>query len=202
MTRITFAEIEAQITDAEERGDTAWRELAGLVTVVHRQELWKQATVPVGIETEERRPCKTFVEWLEVCRERSKSWGYNLLKAHAYSTVVDCERQARELIGLSEEDARRLVDKATEGGTRETTAEELARMRAEDAIKDRQESKSKAKRRVKQIEEAATAKKLAKAMEKAIGLAGQHSGTPEECFTDLEKWRDYWRGQVELEKAA
>jgi hypothetical protein len=133
----SLADVEAKIDQAEARGRVAFRELALLVAEVYHLELWRQATVPTGAvgEKEERlhvpRPCKSFVEWCTVCREKKKDWGYQLVAAAAYSAIAENEAQARELKGLSEDQARRVVDKATGGGTKATTAAELRRARAE-----------------------------------------------------------------------
>lgn len=129
-----LADIEKAIDDAELRGVRAWADLARLVAAVYHGELWRQAKVPIGRGTKEKRPCESFVEWIVVCREKQKSWGYQLVKAAAFSAVAENEKQARELIGLSAADAEALVDLATDGGKKATTAEELRRLRAEDAI--------------------------------------------------------------------
>lgn len=139
--------IESRIDEALREGETAFQALAALVSAVYHRELWRQATVPVGPETDERRPCKNFVEWVKVCRERKKDWGYQLVKAHAFSAIAENEAQARELAGLSAEDARRLVDLATDGGTRATTAAELRRLRAEDAIAEVKRGRAASSRR-------------------------------------------------------
>lgn len=141
---LDLSAIEPRIDDAVRRGEEAFHDLAALVATVYRRDLWRQATVPIGPETEERRPCKSFVEWVRVCREKKKDWGYHLVKAHAFSTIVENEAQARELDGLTQDQARKLVDLATDGGTKSTTAAELRRLRPEVAIAkvkgERQES--------------------------------------------------------------
>lgn len=148
----TLAAMESQIDAAMRKGEDAFQELASAIFQIHRQELWRQATVPVGPDTEERRACKSFVEWCEVCREKSGRWGHNFLSAYAYRTIVQNEAQARELRGLSEDDARRVVDKATENGTRETTAAELKAMRAKDAIEQTGVNKKEAGRRLRTLQ--------------------------------------------------
>lgn len=147
---LSLADVEAEIDDAEARGQDAWRDLARSVALVHSANLWSQATVPIATETDERRPCKSFAEWCEVCREKKKTWGYQLLNAHAFSSVASNERQARELAGLSAEEARQLVEKATERGTRNTTAEELRALRADAAIAKLRGDKDQAQARLRQ----------------------------------------------------
>lgn len=150
---------EQQIDDATARGEAAWRDLAMAVAAVYHGELWRQATVPTGaVEQNELRlhvprPCKSFVEWCEVCREKSKSWGYDLLNAAAFSTVVENVHQARELAGLSPADAKLLVSLATEGGTKQTTAKELRHLRAGDAIAKAREGKDATKRVLRKLEQ-------------------------------------------------
>lgn len=162
LASLDLSAIEARIDNAEASGAHAFRHLAELVAAVYHRELWRQARIPVGVESSERRPCKSFAEWCEVCREKAKTWGYQLVQAHAFSAIAENEAQARELQGLSETEARALVNLATDGGTRATTAAELRQLRASDAIAATKEQKRRHQQQLDQLRGAAFLKTVRK----------------------------------------
>lgn len=59
--------------------------------------------------------CETFEEWLETA-EIPRSTGYQLAAAGAKSTIVDCPSHARELTGLDDATAAKVVNETKAAG--------------------------------------------------------------------------------------
>lgn len=180
--------------DAIRRGEDAWRDVCRAVAAVHRGKLWRDATVPVGADSAERRPCKSFEEWVEVCLEKQRSWAYDCVAKAGVSAIADNSEQAQALAGMDPPDAERVMAKATEGG-KTTTAAELSKLRAQDAIEQTQKNKAAARRELKQLEEAAIERSVTKALRKAVGLVSQHTGYPDWFVATLEKCKGYCEEQ-------
>lgn len=181
LKRWTMGKLQEAILEEDGKREEATMREALLIRHVHDEKRWKED----GHDS--------FKDWCESI-DRTETWGHYMVRAAEHFGRVENPRQARELTGLSEDEADAVVDAAKDAGP--VTSKTLGQARRELAV-------GKVREAARQIETDAAiryiAKKLNNAREKAATLGGDF---PDWWFESLDKCREYVSQQGELSRAA
>lgn len=132
----------------------------------------------------------SFKDWCEA-HDRTEQWGQYLCNAADHAKRVENAGQARELSGLSDEQADEVVADAKEKGALTATSLKEARERV---VKSNRQA-------AQRIEDAVLLRRIKSRLAKCVTDGQKLDGSPPEwVFAQLEKCRAWFDAQLETEK--